>query len=59
MRKFALPFVFGFLLVDFLLRCIAFGLAIVANVRDWGSFSIGSDLLTILEKHCFRPTAPR
>jgi hypothetical protein len=49
LRKFALPFVFGFLLVDFLLLSIAFGLAIVANVRDWGSFSIGSDLLTILE----------
>jgi hypothetical protein len=49
LRKFALPLVFGYLLVDLLLLCIAFGLAIVANVRDWGSFSIGSDLLTILE----------
>jgi uncharacterized membrane protein len=49
LRKFALSFVFGFLLVGLLLLCIAFGLAIIANVRDCGSFSIGSGLLTILE----------
>ncbi len=48
-RMFALSFVFGFLLVGLLLLCIAFGLAKIANVRDWGSFSIGSGLLTILE----------
>ena len=49
MRMFALSFVFGLLLVGLLLLCIAFGLSIIANVRDWGSFSIGSGLLTILE----------
>jgi uncharacterized membrane protein len=49
LRMFALPFVLGFLLVGLLLLCIAFGFAIIANVRDWGSFSIGSGLLTILE----------
>ncbi len=49
MRMFALSFVFGFLSVGLLLLCFAFGLAITADVREWGSFSIGSGLLTILE----------
>ena len=49
MRMFALSFVFGFLSVGLLLLCFAFGLAIIADVREWGSFSIGSGLLTILE----------
>jgi hypothetical protein len=49
LRMFALSFVFGFLSVGLLLLCFAFGLAIIADVREWGSFSIGSGLLTILE----------
>ncbi len=49
LRMFALSFVFGFLSVGLLLLGLAFGLAIIADVREWGSFSIGSGLLTILE----------
>lgn len=44
----AASFVFGFLAVGLLLLCFAFGLAIIADVREWGSFNIGSGLLTIL-----------
>lgn len=44
----AASFVFGFLAVGLLLICFAFGLAIIADVREWGSFNIGSGLLTIL-----------
>jgi hypothetical protein len=49
LRMFALSFVFGFLSVGLLLLCFTFGLAIIADVREWGSFSIGSGLLTILQ----------
>ncbi len=49
MRMFAVSFVFGFLAVGLLLLCFAFGLAVIADVRGWGSFSIGSGLLTIFE----------
>ena len=49
MRMFAVSFIFGFLSVGLLLLCFAFGLAIIADVREWGSFSIGSGVLTILE----------
>ncbi len=44
----AASFGFGFLAVGLLLICFAFGLAIIADVREWGSFNIGSGLLTIL-----------
>jgi hypothetical protein len=40
--------VFGFLAVGLLLICFAFGLAKIADVRGWGSFNIGSGLMTIL-----------
>ncbi len=43
----AISFVVGFLVTGLLLLCFVFGLAIVADVRGWGSFSIGSGLLTI------------
>ena len=46
-RVITVSFVFGFLAVGLMLLCFAFGLAIVADVREWGSFSIGSGLLTI------------
>ena len=49
MRIFAVSFVFGFLSVGLLLLCFAIGLAIIADVRGWGSFSIGSGVLTVLE----------
>ena len=49
MRMFAVSFIFGFLSVGLLLLCFAFGLAIIADVREWGSFIIGSGVLTILE----------
>ena len=49
MRMFAVSFMFGFLSVGLLLLCFAFGLAIIADVREWGSFSIGSGVLTIFE----------
>ena len=48
-RMFAVSFVFGFLSVGLLLLCFAFGLAIIADVREWGSFGIGSGVFTILE----------
>jgi hypothetical protein len=41
-------FVLGFLAVGLLLICSAFGLAIIADVRGWGYFNIGSGLLTII-----------
>ncbi len=47
LRIAAVSFVFGSLAVGLLLLCSAFGLAIIADVRGWGSFSIGSGLLTI------------
>lgn len=47
MRIAAVSFVFGFLAVGLLLLCSAFGLAIVADVRGWDSFGIGSGVLTI------------
>jgi hypothetical protein len=49
LRMFALSFVFGFLSVGLLLLCSAFALAVIADIRQWGSFSIGSGLLTILQ----------
>ena len=48
MRVAAASFVFGFLAVGLLLICLAFGLAIVADVRGWRSLNIGSGLLTII-----------
>ena len=39
---------FGFLAVGVALFCSAFGLAVVADIRGWGSFSIGEGLLAIL-----------
>ncbi len=47
LRMAVVSFVFGFLAVGLLLLCFAFGLAIIADVRGWGSFSIGNGLLTI------------
>lgn len=49
LRVAAVSFVFGFLVVGLLLLCFAFGLAIVADVRGWGSFGIGSGVLTIFD----------
>ena len=49
MRMFAVSFVFGFLSVGLLLLCLASGLAIIADVREWGSFSIGSGVFAVLE----------
>ena len=43
----AISFVLGFLVIGLLLLCFAFGLAIIADVRGWESFSMGSGLLTI------------
>ena len=43
----AISFVLGFMVIGLLLLCFAFGLAIIADVREWESFSIGSGLLTI------------
>ena len=48
LRVAAVSFVLGFLAVGLLLACFAFGLAIIADVRGWGPFNIGSGLLTIL-----------
>ncbi len=45
----AISFVLGFLVIGLLLLCFAFGLAIIADVRGWESFSIGSGLLTIFD----------
>jgi hypothetical protein len=49
LRIVAVSFIFGFVVVGLLLLCFAFGLAIIADVRGWGSFGIGSGLLTIFE----------
>jgi hypothetical protein len=43
----AISFVLGFLLTGLLLLCFPLGLAIIADVRGWGSFSIRGGLLTI------------
>ena len=32
-----------------MLLCLAFGLVMIADVREWGSFSIGSGVFAILE----------
>jgi hypothetical protein len=48
LRVAAASFVFGFLAVGVALFCSAFGLAVVADIRGWGSFSIGEGLLAIL-----------
>ena len=45
----AISFVLGFLVIGLLLLCFAFGLAIIADVRGWKSFSIGSGLLTVFD----------
>jgi hypothetical protein len=49
LRIAAVSFVFGFLAVGLLLLCFAFGLAIIADVRGWESFGIGSGVLTIFD----------
>jgi hypothetical protein len=49
LRMFAVSFAFGFLSIGLLLLCFALGLAITADVREWGSFSIGSGVFAILE----------
>jgi hypothetical protein len=49
LRIAAVSFVFGFLAVGLLLLCFAFGLAIIADVRGWGSFGIGGGVLTIFD----------
>jgi hypothetical protein len=43
----AISFVLGFLVTGLVLLCFAFGLAIIADVRGWESFSMGSGPLTI------------
>ena len=45
----AISFVLGFLVIGLLLLCFAFGLAITADIRGWGSLSVGSGLLTIFD----------
>lgn len=49
LKMFAVSFVLGFLAVGLLLLCSTFGLAVISDARGWGSFSIGSGLLTIFE----------
>ena len=52
LRIAAVSFVFGFLAVGLVLLCSAFGLAIIADVRGWESFGLGSGVLTIFDyKH--------
>ena len=48
LRVAAASFVFGFLAVGLALFCSAFGLAVIADIRGWGSLSIGEGLLAIL-----------
>src|SRR5215212_3731968 len=48
LRVAAASFVFGFLAVGLLLISSAFGLAIIADVRGWDSFNVGSGVLTII-----------
>jgi hypothetical protein len=48
LRVAAASFVFGFLAVGLALFCSAFGLAVIADIRGWGSFSLGDGLLAIL-----------
>ena len=48
LRVAAASFVFGFLAVGLALFCSAFGLAVIADIRGWGSFSIGEGLLAFL-----------
>jgi hypothetical protein len=49
LRMAAVSFVFGTLAVGLLLLCSAFGLAVIADVRGWESFGIGSGVLTIFD----------
>jgi hypothetical protein len=49
LRIAAVSFVFGSLAVGLLLLCSAFGLAIIADIRGWESFGIGSGVLTIFD----------
>jgi hypothetical protein len=49
LRIAAVSFVFGSLAVGLLLLVSAFGLAIIADVRGWDSFGIGSGVLTIFD----------
>ena len=49
LRMVAVSFALGFLAVFLVMLCFAFGLAIVADVRGWGSFGVGSGSLTIFE----------
>ena len=49
LRMAAVSFVFGSLAVGLLLLCSALGLAVIADVRGWGSFGIGSGVLTIFD----------
>jgi hypothetical protein len=49
LRMAAISFVFGFLAVGLVLLCFAFGLTIIADVRGWGSFGIGSGLFMIFD----------
>lgn len=49
LKMFAVSFALGFLAVGLLLLCFAFGLAIIADVRGWGSFNIGGGVFAILE----------
>ncbi len=49
LRMLAVSFAFGFVSVGLLLLCSALGLAIIADVRGWGSFGIGSGVFAILE----------
>ena len=49
LRIAAVSFVFGSLAVGLVLLCFAFGLAVIADVRGWESFGIGSGVLTIFD----------
>ncbi len=49
LRTAAVSFVFGSLAVGLLLLCSAFGLAVIADVRGWESFGIGSGVFTIFD----------
>ena len=49
LRIIAVSYVLGFLAIGLLLLCSAFGLAIIAEVRGWGSFSIDCGVFAILE----------
>jgi len=49
LRIAAVSFIFGFLAVGLLLLCFAFGLAVIADARGWGSTGIWSGVLTIFD----------